>query len=39
MRTMRGDFGDQAMAGHVVHPGNVQLPLGPGVTAHPFAGL
>ena len=39
MRTMRGDFGDQAMVGYVVHPGNVQLPLGPGVTAHPFAGL
>lgn len=33
------DFGDQAMVGYVVHPGNVQLPLGPGVTAHPFAGL
>ncbi len=39
MRTMRRDFGDQAMAGYVVHPGDVQLPLGPGVTAHPFADL
>ncbi|MCY4429739.1 MAG: ATP-binding protein [Rhodospirillales bacterium] len=39
IRTMRADFGDRAMAGYVVHPGDVQLPLGPGVTAHPFAGL
>ena len=39
IRTMRGDFGDQAMAGYVVHPGDVRLPLGPGVTAHPFADL
>ena len=33
------DFDDQVMAGYVVHPGDVQLPLGAGVTAHPFAGL
>ena len=39
IRTMRANFGDRAMAGYVVHPGDVQLPLGPGVTAHPFAGL
>ena len=39
IRTMRRDFGDQAMAGYVVHPGDVQLPLGPGVTAHPFTDL
>ena len=39
IRTMRADFRDRAMAGYVVHPGDVQLPLGPGVTAHPFAGL
>ena len=39
IRSMQGDFGEQAMAGYVVHPGDVQLPLGPGVTAHPFADL
>jgi len=33
------DFDDQVMAGYVVHPGDVQLQLGPGVTVHPFAGL
>ena len=28
-----------AMPGYVVHPGDIPLPLGPGVTALPFADL
>jgi hypothetical protein len=30
------DLGSQAGAGYVVHPGDVRLPLGPGVTALPL---
>jgi predicted AAA+ superfamily ATPase len=33
------DLGDRAMPGYVVHPGDVTLPLGSGVTALPFADL
>ncbi len=33
------DFGGQATLGYVVHPGDVRLPLGDGVTALPFAEL
>ena len=36
VRTFQKDFGDKAMAGYVVHPGDITLPLGPGVTALPF---
>lgn len=39
VRTLRRDFGDQALAGYVVHPGDAQLPLGPDATALPFAGM
>lgn len=35
----RKDFGDRAMPGYVIHPGDVRLPLAPGVTALPFAEL
>ncbi len=39
VRTLRNDLGEGAMPGYVVHPGDVRLPLGPGVTALPFAEL
>lgn len=39
IRAFREDFGDRAMPGYVVHPGDVRLPLGAGVTALPFAEL
>ncbi len=35
----REDFGPQAAAGYVVHPGEVSLPLGPEVSALPFSAL
>ncbi|MBM4044424.1 MAG: ATP-binding protein [Planctomycetes bacterium] len=35
----RADLRDKAMAGYVVHPGDVRLPLAPDVTALPFAQL
>ncbi|MFC1629056.1 ATP-binding protein [Gemmatimonadota bacterium] len=33
------DMGDKAMPGYVVHPGDITLPLGPGVTALPFSSM
>lgn len=39
IRTFREDFGEKAMPGYVVHPGDVRLPLGSNVTALPFADL
>ncbi len=39
IKTFQKDFGDKAMPGYVVHPGDIMLPLGPGVTALPFAEL
>jgi hypothetical protein len=39
IKAFREDFGDKAMPGYVVHPGDVRLPLGGGVTALPFAEL
>ncbi len=36
IRTFREDFGDMALPGYVVHPGDVRLPLGAGVTALPL---
>jgi predicted AAA+ superfamily ATPase len=36
VQTFQKDFGDKAMAGYVVHPGDITLPLGPSVTALPF---
>jgi hypothetical protein len=39
LRTFREDFGDRALPGYVVHPGNVRLPLGSDTTALPFTEL
>jgi predicted AAA+ superfamily ATPase len=39
IRTFQADFGRKAGAGYVVHPGDVRLPLGPGVAALPFGDL
>jgi predicted AAA+ superfamily ATPase len=39
VKTFQKDFGDKVIAGYVVHPGDITLPLGPGVTALPFSGL
>ena len=39
MRTFQADMGNKTLKGYVVHPGNVTLPLGSGVTALPFADL
>jgi len=35
----RKDLGAKAMPGYVVHPGDITLPLGLGVTALPFSNL
>jgi predicted AAA+ superfamily ATPase len=37
IRRLQQDFGDKAVPGYVVHPGEVRLPLGSNVTAFPFA--
>lgn len=37
IQTFQKDFGNRAMPGYVVHPGDITLPLGPGVTAWPFS--
>jgi len=39
IKTFQKDFGDKVMAGYVVHPGDITLPLSPGVTALPFSKL
>lgn len=39
IRTFQRDMGSTAMPGYVVHPGDIQLPLGAGVSAAPFAEL
>jgi len=39
VKRFQKDFGDKVMAGYVVHPGDITLPLGPGVTALPFSKL
>ncbi len=39
IRTFQRDLGRTAMPGYVVHPGDIRLPLGPGVTALPFSEL
>ncbi|MCK4579948.1 MAG: ATP-binding protein [Dehalococcoidia bacterium] len=36
---LRADLGERALPGYVVHPGDIRLPLAPGVTALPFAEL
>ena len=37
VKTFQKDFGDKVLAGYVVHPGDITLPLGPRVTALPFS--
>lgn len=39
IRTFRADFGDTALPGYVIHPGDIRLPLGSDVTACPFTEL
>ena len=39
IRAFRKDLRAEALPGYVVHPGDVRLPLGEGVTALPFAEL
>jgi predicted AAA+ superfamily ATPase len=39
IRVFQEDLGDRAAPGYIVHPGDVSLPLGPKVTALPFAEL
>ena len=39
LRTLQKNLGEEATPGYVVHPGDLRLPLGPGVTALPFAEL
>ncbi|HUV50929.1 MAG TPA: ATP-binding protein [Anaerolineae bacterium] len=39
VKTFQKDLGDKAMPGYVVHPGEVALPLGQGVSALSFAEL
>lgn len=39
IKRFREDLSGKAMPGYVVHPGDVRLPLGKGVTALPFAEL
>ena len=39
LTTLRKDLKDLAAAGYIIHPGEVRLPLAPGVTALPFSDL
>ena len=39
VKTFQRDFGDKVLEGYVVHPGNIALPLGSGITALPFSEL
>jgi len=39
IQTFQKDFGDRAMPGYVIHPGDIVLPLDSGVTALPFEKL
>jgi predicted AAA+ superfamily ATPase len=39
LKTFQRDFGDNVLVGYVVHPGNITLPLGSGITALPFSEL
>jgi predicted AAA+ superfamily ATPase len=39
IETFQKDFDDRALPGYVVHPGEVKLPLGSGVTAWPYSQL
>jgi len=39
IRVFQQDLGEKAMPGYVIHPGDINLPLGSGVTALPFTRL
>ena len=39
IKTFQADMKGGAQSGYVVHPGDIRLPLGPSVTALPFADL
>jgi len=39
IQAFQRDMQDAALPGYVVHPGDVHLPLGPGVTALPLGAL
>jgi uncharacterized protein len=39
IQAFRKDFSDKVAPGYVVHPGDVRLPLAPGITALPFSQL
>ncbi len=39
IKAFQGDMENAAIPGYVVHPGDIRLPLGPAVTALPFADL
>jgi predicted AAA+ superfamily ATPase len=39
LKTFQNDFGDKVMAAYIIHPGDITLPLGPGITALPFSEL
>jgi len=39
IRSFRSDLGKKAAPGYIVHPGDMTLPLSPGVTALPFSAL
>ena len=39
VKTFQKDMENAAMPGYVIHPGDIRLPLGPGLTALPFADL
>jgi predicted AAA+ superfamily ATPase len=39
VKTFQKDFGDKVLEGYVVHPGDITLSLGSGITALPFSEL
>jgi len=39
IRIFQKDYPDRALPGYVVHPGEIRLPLGPGVSAIPLGEL
>jgi predicted AAA+ superfamily ATPase len=39
LKTFQKDFGDKVLEGYVVHPGDITLSLGSGITALPFSEL
>jgi predicted AAA+ superfamily ATPase len=39
IKIFRKDFGDQALPGYLIHPGDIRLPLGEQVTAWPYFDL